>query len=175
MSITGRLQVAGHQDSFRIKRFMTTAKAIQLDACFAFLISSPHLPGQLPTFCELLFNSVAGSDADGVREQLADYAEIRKREKGEEALFDVLLAEADRLQHASDGNSTDPRDSARCVAALMELIRQGAISAEDFATPLPHVDKWQERCEAIARFLEHGRMVEAENLRSVLGSQWIKL
>ena len=146
MKATSELQVASKQERCSTKEFVIAAKSIQLDACFAFLMTSPTPPDRLPTFCELLFNSVAGPDAVAVREQLSGYLKIRRSEKGEEGLLDILLVAANRLRDSSNGNGSDPLDLGWFITVLLELIRQGVVAAQELAIPLPPVDKWQERC-----------------------------
>ncbi|NQT82460.1 hypothetical protein HQ563_05515 [bacterium] len=150
-----------------LEEFEISAMAIQLDAFFTFLVASPVACDEAFAFCQLLFNTVAGPGALDVRDQLIHYSEIRQSTEAGEGVSEILLAASRRLHPDWSWDRADPLRSAKYVLAVLELVRQGMVAAENWAIPLPPKEDWHPVCAEIVRFFEQGRRIEAEKLKSL--------
>ena len=148
--------------------FDTTAKAIQLDAFFTFLLASANPGEELSNLCQLVFDLVAGTEAYAVREQLLQFSEIRGNQEPREAVSAILLAASTKLEPTLGEDGTDPLRSARYVLSVVELMRQGLVAVERFAVPPPARERQQLVCQEVASFLEAGRKTEAGKLEAAL-------
>ncbi len=148
--------------------FEVTGKAVQLDAFFTFLTASTKPTAELHSFCQLVFDVVAGTDAYDVRERLMEYSEIRGNEEPSDAVSAILLAASRELEPSLRKEGSDPLRSARRVLSVVELMRQGLTAVERFAVLPLKREGQQSVCQQIADFLEDGRKAEAERLEAAL-------
>lgn len=137
--------------------FEITAKAIQLDAFFTFLLASVDRSQELSEFCQLVFDTVAGPDAYRVREHLLEYSKIRQNEEPSEAVSAILFAASTGLQPALTSDRTDLFRFAKYVLTVVELMHQGLRAVESCAVLIPPKTNWHQSCDDIAEFLEQGR------------------